>query len=434
MSSIFYFSRTPLYLTSILLSLSTSPLSIASDNIDNYSSTGTHEITVEEMINIAFQRNPNVISSQYNVEATESEVSAARSQFLPTPNISYGNGNKGRDNFNASLTQPLWTGGKLTSGLEYAKARVKSAEDSVYEVKYKLALSIIDLWRTYQSKVAEEKVTLQTLSRYQRYQNIITNRIEGGRSSQADLIFIRSRVMQAESELATISADKVTALNNLSRIVGVGLETQDLVFSYPLNQQSYPLDKYLERSIEHSPTLKRLHSDILVASRQADVKRANFFPNVNLVASREQYDSNNSSSVTDNKIMVNIQYTPGAGFTSYYDYSNSAQRVDVMRYNLESEKIYLQNDIYSTIVNLNSSLSKITLIKNQTSENNKVLESYTRQFEFGQKTWIDLLNAARELSASEISYAQLQSSIAAYEWKLKIYTGEYNQGADSTHE
>lgn len=432
MSGKSYFSLIHIYLIFVLLSLASSTLSIASDNTENYRSSGKNKITVEEMIGIAFKYNPNVISSQYTVEAIESEVNAAKSQFLPTPSISYGNGNKGRDNFNVSLTQPLWTGGKLTSGLEYARARFKSAENSVNEVKYKLALSIIDLWRTYQSKVAEEKVTLQTLSRYQRYQNIISNRIEGGRSSQADLIFIRSRVMQAESDLATISADKVTALNNLSRIVGVGLETQDLVFTYPSNQQTYPLDKYLERSIEYSPTLKRLKSDILVASRQADIKKANFFPNVNLVASHEQY--NNNSSVTDNKIMVNIQYTPGAGFTSYYDYHNSSQRIDAMKYNLESEKIYLQNDIYSTIVNLNSSLSKIRLIKSQTSENNKVLESYTRQFEFGQKTWIDLLNAAKELSASEIFYAQLQSSIAAYEWKLKIYTGDYNQDVGSYHE
>ena len=432
MFSISCFSRTPLYLTAALLSLSTS--SIASDNTDNYRTAARHKITVKEMIDIAFQRNPNVISSEYNIEATKSEVSAARNQFLPTPNISYGNGNKGRDNFNASLTQPLWTGGKLTSGLEYAEARVESAEDSANEVKYKLALSIIDLWRTYQSKVAEEKVTLQTLSRYQHYQNIITNRIEGGRSSEADLIFIRSRVMQAESDLATISSDKVTALNNLSRIVGIELGTMDLAFSYPLNKKNYPLDKYLKRSIEYSPTLKRLYSDIVVASRQADVKRANFFPNVNLVASHEKYDTNNNGSVDDNKIMINIQYTPGAGFTSYYDYTNSAQRIDAMKYNLESEKIYLNNEIYSTITNLNSALSKINLIKNQTSENNKVLESYIRQFEFGQKTWIDLLNAARELNISEISYSQLQSSIAAYEWKLKVYTGEYNQERESSDE
>ena len=422
------------YLTIVLLSASGSTLSIASPNAESLHVSETKYISVEEMIGIAFQYNPNVTSSQFNVDAAQSEVSAARNQFLPTPSISYGNANKGRDNFSASLTQPLWTGGKLTSGLEYAEARVRSAEDGVYEVKYKLALSIIDLWRSYQSKVAEEKVTLQTLARYQRYQNIIENRIAGGRSSEADLTFIRSRVMQAESDLATINADKITALNNLSRVVGIGLDSKYLAFSFPLNEKSYPLEKYLERSVEHSPTLKRLHSDILVASRQADVKRANLFPNINLVASREQYKNNNSGTLTDNKIMVNIQYTPGAGFTSYYDYSNSTQRVDALKYNLESEKIYLQNDIYSTVVSLNSALSRINLIKNQTTENNKVLESYTRQFEFGQKTWIDLLNAARELSASEISYAQLQSSIAAYEWKLKIYTGEYKKEGFSTHE
>lgn len=423
--------RLSIYSTIVLLNVST-PI-LASEQTDNYNVTKTAAISVDEMINLAFQNNPNVTSSLYNVNAAESEVSAARNQFLPTPNISYGNGNKGRDNFSASLTQPLWTGGKLTSSLEYAKARVKSAENSVYEVKYKLALSIIDLWRIYQSKVAEEKVTLQTLSRYQHYQNIITNRIAGGRSSQADLTFIRSRVMQAESDLATIMADKVTALNNLSRVVGVALDAKYLTFSYPLNEKSYPLDKYLERSIEYSPTLKRLYSDILVASRQADVKRANLFPNINLVASREQYNNNNGS-VTDNKVMVNIQYTPGAGFTSYYDYDNSTQRIGILKYNLESEKIYLRNDIYSTIVSLNSALSRINLVKNQSTENNKVLESYTRQFEFGQKTWIDLLNAARELNLSEISYAQLQSSIASYEWKLKIYTGEYNKEGLSANE
>lgn len=425
-------SRFYLSITVLLLSVTESPLSIAFD-AENYGSAVNNKITVEEMISMAFQRNPNVISSKYNVDAAESEVSIARSQFFPTPNISYGNGLKGSDDFSVSFTQPLWTGGKLTSGLKYAKARVKSAEDSVEEVKYKLALNIVDLWRTYQSKVAEEKVILQTLSRYQRYQSIISNRIKGGRSSNADLIFIRSRVMQAEVDLTTVSADKVTALNNLSRIVGFDLDTQDLVFSYPLNQKSYPLEKYFERSIEYSPTLKKLHSDILVANRQVDVKKSSFFPNVNLVASHEGYE-NDRGEINDNKIMVNVQYSFGAGFTNYYDYHNSMQRVEAIKYNRDNEKIYLQNDIYSTIVNLNSALSKVRLMESQISENNKVLDSYTRQFEYGQKTWIDLLNAARELNSSEVFYAQLQSSIAAYEWKLKIYTGEYSQGSYFAHE
>lgn len=412
----------------LFLSCFISPLAIATynaSNVDNYISPGMTQMTVEKLINTAYQLNPNVVTSEYNVEAAESEVSAAKSQFLPTPSISYGNANQGRDNFSASITQPLWTGGKLTSGLEYAKARVESAKANVYEVKYKLALNIVDLWRVYQSKAAEEKVMLQTLLRYQHYQSIIKNRIEGGRSSETDLIFIRSRVKQAESDLATISADKVTALNNLSRIVGMILEEQNLEFSYPLNQKKYELDKYLDKSIQNSPTLKRLYSDIVVANRQSDVKKANFFPNVNLVASHQQID-NNTGSVIDNKIMVNIQYTPGAGFTNYFDYSNSAHRAEAMKYNLESEKIYLKNEISSTVISLNSALSKINLIKNQSIENNQVLESYTRQFEFGQKTWIDLLNAAREFSLSEILFAQLQASIAAYEWKLKIYIGDYN--------
>jgi adhesin transport system outer membrane protein len=53
----------------------------------------------------------------------------------------------------------------------------------------------------------------------------------------------------------------------------------------------------------------------------------------------------------------------------------------------------------------------------------EVLASYERQFTAGRKSWLDVLNALRELTQSEIRLAQAQASATAGLYRLRLRSG-----------
>lgn len=48
--------------------------------------------------------------------------------------------------------------------------------------------------------------------------------------------------------------------------------------------------------------------------------------------------------------------------------------------------------------------------------------SYDRQFLAGRKTWLDVMNAARELAQTETQLAELQATEFLLSWRLQAYT------------
>ena len=52
----------------------------------------------------------------------------------------------------------------------------------------------------------------------------------------------------------------------------------------------------------------------------------------------------------------------------------------------------------------------------------QVSESYDRQFLAGRKTWLDVLNAARELIQTQVLIADSQSSQLVASWRLAMTT------------
>jgi adhesin transport system outer membrane protein len=51
-----------------------------------------------------------------------------------------------------------------------------------------------------------------------------------------------------------------------------------------------------------------------------------------------------------------------------------------------------------------------------------VSTSYDRQFLAGRKSWLDVMNAARELAQTETQLADLQSTLVVVTWRLAAYT------------
>ena len=68
--------------------------------------------------------------------------------------------------------------------------------------------------------------------------------------------------------------------------------------------------------------------------------------------------------------------------------------------------------------------SRLISLEKSVAGSEKVLDSYQRQFQAGRKSWLDLLNAVRELAQNEYALADSRAAMAAAMYRLQIRSGQ----------
>jgi len=121
---------------------------------------------------------------------------------------------------------------------------------------------------------------------------------------------------------------------------------------------------------------------------------------------------------------VGLRYTPGAGFANIVEAQaintrilSTEQSVEaVLRETLQS----MQNDREE----FTNARVRLASLDQSVKGSDKVLESYQRQFQAGRKSWLDLLNAVRELAQNQYALADAKASMAAAMLRLQIRMGQ----------
>ena len=70
---------------------------------------------------------------------------------------------------------------------------------------------------------------------------------------------------------------------------------------------------------------------------------------------------------------------------------------------------------------------RIAALERTVEGSDLVLASYKRQFEAGKKTWLDLLNAVRELAQNQYSLADAKATMLGAMHRLQLRMGEQPQ-------
>jgi adhesin transport system outer membrane protein len=122
---------------------------------------------LDDLISQVLVSHPATRSQRALVASATAGVDSARWQFYPTPSARLEAANASPNDrlyqgdiqsSTLSLQQPLWTGGRLSSGLNKARAALTVSEAGLEEVRHKLALQVLQAYGEWMS------ASLQTLA------------------------------------------------------------------------------------------------------------------------------------------------------------------------------------------------------------------------------------------------------------------------------
>jgi len=323
------------------------------------------------------------------------------------------------------LQQPLWTGGRLTAGLDKARANEEASKGSAQEVAQSLALSVVDGCGDFgagELKVIAYKNSLGThdtlLKRVQR-------RVKEGASPDSDLILAQSRFSSTESDLAAAQAQRQVALERLRELVGRSLISPEICtvvgaqFPVMVAQSS---DVLVNQALDSSPGLAKLKSNAESIRQDIELAKADLSPEL-YVRLERQYGNFNVpgySGVGLNRIFVGMSTRFGAGLSNVSVIDSARAKYESALTDIDTRRRQLREFVRSEYTLGLSADARRNFLYTSFKDSEKVSQSWDRQFLAGRKQWQDVMNAAREHAQLEVQLADATAQAWTANWKLLV--------------
>ena len=384
------------------------------------------------LIASAFQVHPAIQSQQIQTQAAKAGVDAAAWQYYPTLSFSVeqaASGNTGVSSQSSQrlgtvrLQQPLWTGGRLTAGSDKATSQLASNTAQLDETRQQLALQVVQAygeWLAGHLKTLAQKKSQDT---HTRLMDQVKRRISQGLSGDSDMTLAQGRQSLVVADLAQAQAQQAIAISRLVQLTGRSLDPAALQaqLSAPrvVSLQVQPL---VDAALTINPGIRKAEAQAGILLATTAERKADLSPEVYVRAER-QYGSQTPGIATPiDRIYIGLASRFGAGLSSLAEVNAASLRHQAALADIDAQKILVSAQVLADHALAVSSAQRQIALDLSLAASGQVADSYDRQFLAARKTWLDVMNAARETAQSEVQVADNRSALLIASWRLALYT------------
>lgn len=391
-----------------------------------------HAESLPDLIEGVIARHPSLRSQMAQGQAAQQSVEAARWQYYPTPSVGFEQVNASSTDPNypsygdknvttVRLQQPLWTGGRLSAGLEKAQAGVLASQATLEGARQDLALRVVQAYADWLGAQRKRQAYEKSLQTHQTLQQQINRRIAGGISPRSDLMLLLGRQQQTEADLAAAQASEQSSLERLGQLLGRPLQSRALAeaLSAPQALSANVLDLQ-DQAQQQSPAVQKLMAQARQAEAEIGEREADLKPEVYLRVERQYGNFSIPGAAPQNRMFVGMSSRFGAGLSSFSQVGGAQARFQAALADIDSTRVSLGEQIVSDYTQARAGQSRLLALQASLQSADGITHAWNRQFVAGRKTWLDVMNAAREAVQLETQIADAQAAQMLLSWRLAI--------------
>lgn len=416
--------RKPRYQSKLL----TTVLLLTSVGLSAHANTPVTDIQINSLISQAIQSHPLVGSARAEQQATVEGVNAAKLNMMPEPSATTSYNTDNNIVSEVGIRQPLWTGGRLTANVNQAIFDDKAAIEYIYEQQNQVAKTTIEAWQTYITAVAQQRVYLENLDQLNDFESMMQRRVKQGVSAPIELDLVTNRILQEQNAYEAAVEQQQIAASRLEQIIGRPISDGS---AYNVPQLKLLVDQAKTASANfqklafndasfYNPAVVRGYFQAESAKQEVKAQSASKYPTV-FAEYRHSYDHDTNED--DGRFYVGLNYQPGAGLSNFALTRASEARVNSLLQNQEASRREVMENIQVEYQRFTSAKSRESSLIAAVAGAQIVVNSYRRQFIAGRKTWLEVLNAVRELSDYQIQLVQTRSNILGSFYNLQVDFG-----------
>ena len=389
-------------------------------------------LTLSQLLQAAADTYPMLVAARTETRATAQDVTATERLRWPTvtATVESDSGNlRSYPNKVIQVDQTLWDAGRNSARINEAKVVANISLIKVYLQQQDVFLQIVNAWQNMIASRERLKVADRTLKRLQDYQQQMRRRVQAEASPVIDLELVDSRLLQTDVERNAAKTSLQVALTRLTQFSGeedLNRRYASAYYADSLSQTDYFADElnrmdWFQLAAAH-PSVAKARHEVNQVKERLHAKNAEAFPQVfaRVYKPLSGIPGNPDTSTT---AFLGLRYSPGAGFANIVEAQAMGTRVASSEQAVQAAMRDVQQSFENDREEFANSRSRMVALLKSVQGSEKVLESYQRQFQAGRKSWLDLLNAVRELAQNEYALADAKAGMVAAMNRLQIRLG-----------
>jgi adhesin transport system outer membrane protein len=405
--------------------------------------------SINDALHQAVQTNPGVAEASANRRATESELRQTQGTLLPQVRLEARVGPEKFDQSNAidsstALPIPILGNNAWRNGSNEAvvvrqllfdgfasihdiwrqTARVNAAALRVRERTELIALDAAEAYVDVVRYLRLVAIAEQNLANHERIFANVNSRFSGGRAGEGDLEQARERVENARATLEEFRKSLEDSRAKYRKVVG--LEPINLRFPGPLARMPATKDEALTTAVRFNPTILAAQADTDAAKHAFKVTDGAFLPRFGLEASASHNDNTYpflgiTHDDFSGKIVMSWDVFRGGQDTWHRTeladryVETTARHARLQRDAVESiDKAWAARTVTA---------ARIAALVRQLEADRKTISAFQKEYELGQRSLIDLLNAENQYFNAQVSLTSARGVVVFADYQLLAAMG-----------
>lgn len=410
-----------------------------------------HAESLFEALAYTYETNPTLEANRAYLRSVDERVGQAKAGWRPNlsavGNAAYTDQRyknyPGVDDFDydndmydagLSLTQPIFSGFKTVSGVNYAETIVKQERENLKSTEQAVLLNsavayvdVITQRAVLELQKNQEQVLARHLKSYQK-------RFEVGDLTKTDVAQSEARLEGAKTNRIVAEGDLETA--NAAYVSMVGRKP-------PEKTRVNDLDKFLPKTLSECLDIMRTNNPSLKAAEFADeasqynitLQRGDLLPELNVNAGAG-YQWGQPLPQLDDKydghywqVGANLTVPLYQGGGEYAKVREAKQLANQARINLEQVKRDLVKSTTQAWEQYRSTKSSIESIEAQIKASKMALDGVIREADVGSRTVLDVLDAEQEYLNNRVQLVQAERNMTVAALNLLSAMGHMTAGS-----
>lgn len=378
--------------------------------------------TAREVALLAIETNPEVQANWHAFRAATEDVSVARGGYLPSVDLTAAGGKSSRDydgrgaynsaQAEVSLSQMLFDGFRTRSQVNrFDSARLVRYFELLDSVE-NIALEAVS---AYEDVLRQRQLVALARDNYTKHRDVlkqIEERVTSGVGRRVDLEQVAGRLALAESNLLIEASNLHDVTARYLRIVGK-LPAADLA---PTNLDAQPLPPSVQEALylayQGNPGFHAAIKNIAAAQAAVKVEKSGYYPTAELRARQnigrntngfdERFDPDRYGE--ESAVELAITYNLYSGGSNRAAVRRSLEQVNQAKDLRDQACVNLRQTTQIAYNDSQRITERLISLDQHRRSSDKVRIAYSEQFNIGQRTLLDLLDAENEYFQASRAY------------------------------
>lgn len=393
-------------------------------------------LTLEESLKLALEQNPFHLAAEKKVDSAETQVRQAAAQFFPSLNAQ---GTKNlaekvmelefpsmipgeppqrvevdftRDyQLTLSLNIPVFTGGRLVSGLKQANYQVKSSQEGLRQSRHNIIFNTKQAF--YGILLAREfiDVAQEAVDVAEKLHKNIEVQYEVGLASKFDLLRSEVQVANLKPQLIRAQNNLEVAKLSLKNVLGMDqsnpIEVKGELMYEPVEPD---LEECLETALEKRPELKQFRLQKKMAGESVNMAMASGLPSVsisgqyNYWADQFNFKSDTWQNFYSLNLLVNIPIFNG--LATHAKVAQAKTSLKELEFNQKGLVDQIRLEVRQAVLNLEEARQTLMSQEKNVDQAQESLRIAELNFKEGLITVLDVQQAQTALAQAKTNYSQ----------------------------